>query len=250
MSISTRRVVEMAHWIGASVGRRTRRIGFTRTRRRRAGKTATASKARSAHDQLLTDPDQAVDFRSRHQGRCAGDCDGNFPTAPYKFSRKTGRRHPCHEGGRGNPSPVLPNTHSGDARLVLGAATRLQDIFNQFRRRDAAEPGGVPVEENRPRHPAWRAQGQYRTPTCRLGDDRGVPQGRNAKAKSEFDPRKIPQTWRWMRCATSVASVSKQFGTAGHAARIKGDPRCRRWPGAIAADRSTHVSAAMVEAAE
>ena len=29
-------------------------------------------------DQLLTDPDQAVDFVAAHQGRCAGDRDGDL----------------------------------------------------------------------------------------------------------------------------------------------------------------------------
>ena len=131
----TRRVVDMAHWIGASVEGE---LGVLGSLEHGGGEQEDGHgvEGEVSHDQLLTDPDQAVDFVTRHQRRRAGDRDGNFARRLQVFAQAR-RRHPRDAGGRGDPPPLAEHA-SSDAWLLLGAAAsagRLQPV----RRRHAAD---------------------------------------------------------------------------------------------------------------
>ena len=115
----TRRVVDMAHWIGASVEGE---LGVLGSLEHGGGEQEDGHgvEGEVSHDQLLTDPGSGRRFRSRHQGRCAGDRDG-YLARRLQILAQAGRRHSRDAGGRGNPSPAAEYA-SGDARLVVGAA--------------------------------------------------------------------------------------------------------------------------------
>src|SRR6201995_4598942 len=135
----TRRVVEMAHWIGASVE------GVLGSLEHGGGEQEDGhgAEGKIGHDQLLTDPDQAVDFvRTTHVDALAiamGTSHG-----AYKFTRKPDGEilamHVVEEIHR-----RLPSTH-----LVMHGSSSvpqpLQDLFNQFGG-EMPQTWGVPVEE-------------------------------------------------------------------------------------------------------
>ena len=171
----TRRVVEMAHWIGASVEGE---LGVLGSLEHGGGEQEDGHgvEGKVSHDQLLTDPDQAVDFVRATKVDALAIAMGTSHGA-YKFSRKPDgdilAMNVVEEIHR-----RLPNTH-----LVMHGSSSvpqaLQDMFNAVRRRDAADLGRA-GRGDRARHPARRAQGQHRH-RLPAGDDRGVPQGRNAR---------------------------------------------------------------------
>ena len=145
-----------------------------------------ARKASSHRDQLLTDPDQAVDFVARDQGRRAGDRHGHLARR-LQVHAQAGRRDPRDERHRGDPRK-LPNTH-----LVMHGSSsvpqELQDVFNATAAR-CAQTYGVPVEEivRGIRHGVRKVNIDT---DCRLADDRPVPRGRASRTRREFDPRKF-----------------------------------------------------------
>ena len=102
-----------------------------------------AWKGRSSHDQLLTDPDQAVDFVMRTKVDALAIACGTSHGA-YKFTRAAGRRHPRDGGHRGDP-PQAAEYASGHAWLVIRSAA-LQDVINRFGG-EMPQTYGVPVEE-------------------------------------------------------------------------------------------------------
>jgi fructose-bisphosphate aldolase class II len=137
----TERVARMAHWVGASVEGELGVLGSLETGMARP-RTATARKARS-HDQLLTDPDQAVDFVMRTKVDALAIACGTSHGA-YKFSRKPDgdilAMNVIEEIHR-----KLPNTH-----LVMHGSSSvpqdLQDVINAFGG-EMPQTWGVPVEE-------------------------------------------------------------------------------------------------------
>ncbi len=70
-------------------------------------RTATASRACSSHDQLLTDPDQAVEFVEGHRRRRPGHRHGHQPRR-LQVHAQAGRRRPGHERDRGDPPAACP----------------------------------------------------------------------------------------------------------------------------------------------
>jgi len=68
-------------------------------------------KARVSHDQLLTDPDQAVDFVRATKVDALAIADGDLRTAPTSSRVNRTGGHPRHESGRGIHRR-LPNTLS------------------------------------------------------------------------------------------------------------------------------------------
>ena len=183
----TRRVVDMAHWIGASVEGE---LGVLGSLEHGGGEQEDGHgvEGEVSHDQLLTDPDQAVDFVRATKVDALAIAMGTSHGA-YKFSRKPDgdilAMRVVEEIHR-----RLPNTH-----LVMHGSSSvpqpLQDAFNAVRRRDAADLGRA-GRGNRPWHQAWRPQGQYRH-RLPAGDDRGVPQGGDAKQK-RIRSAQIPET--------------------------------------------------------
>ena len=138
----TRRVVEMAHWIGASVEGE---LGVLGSLEHGGGEQEDGHgvEGEVSRDQLLTDPDQAVDF-VRATGVDALAIAMGTSHGAYKFSRKPDgdilAMRVVEEIHR-----RLPNTH-----LVMHGSSSvpqpLQDMFNQFGG-EMPQTWGVPVEE-------------------------------------------------------------------------------------------------------
>ena len=182
----TRRVVEMAHWIGASVEGE---LGVLGSLEHGGGEQEDGHgvEGKVSHDQLLTDPDQAVDFVRATKVDALAIAMGTSHGA-YKFTRKPDGEilamkvvEEIHRR--------LPNTH-----LVMHGSSSvpqaLQDAVQPVRRRDAADLGRA-GRGDRPRHPAWRPQGQYRY-RLPAGDDGCLPQGRRAE-QERIRSAKIPE---------------------------------------------------------
>jgi len=110
----TRRVVEMAHWIGASVEGE---LGVLGSLEHGGGEQEDGHgvEGKVGRDQLLTDPDQAVDFVRATKVDALAIAMGTLARC-LQVLAQTGRRHPRHEGGRGNPPPAAQHA-SGDARF-------------------------------------------------------------------------------------------------------------------------------------
>ena len=204
----------MAHWIGASVEGE---LGVLGSLEHGGGEQEDGHgvEGKISHDQLLTDPDQAVDFVRATKVDALAIAMGTSHGA-YKFTRKPDGEilamHVVEEIHR-----AAAQHASGDARLVVGAAAAAGHV-QPVRRRDAADLGRA-GRGDRARHQARRAQGQYRH-RLPAGDDRGVPQGGACRAKSEFDPRKFLKPA--MDALRDLCRERfEQFGTAGNASRIK-----------------------------
>src|SRR5881394_3604228 len=138
----TRRVVDMAHWIGASVEGE---LGVLGSLEHGGGEQEDGHgvEGEVSHDQLLTDPDQAVDFVRATKVDALAIAMGTSHGA-YKFTRKPDGAvlamnviEEIHQR--------LPNTH-----LVMHGSSsvpqELQDVINQYGG-EMPQTWGVPVEE-------------------------------------------------------------------------------------------------------
>ncbi|MCG6859642.1 MAG: fructose-bisphosphate aldolase class II [Salaquimonas sp.] len=209
----TERVARMAHWVGASVEGELGVLGSLETGEGEAedGHGATG---KLSHDQLLTDPDQAVDFVTRTKVDALAIACGTSHGA-YKFSRKPDGDilamrviEEIHH--------KLPNTH-----LVMHGSSsvpqELQDIINAYGG-EMPQTFGVPVEEI-VRGIAHGVRKVNIDTDCRMamtGQFRKIAQENPA----EFDPRKfLKPAMDAMRelCRTRFEA----FGTAGNASKIK-----------------------------
>ncbi|MBL8536947.1 MAG: fructose-bisphosphate aldolase class II [Hyphomonadaceae bacterium] len=138
----TRRVVDMAHWIGASVEGEIGVLGSLETG---SGEKEDGHgfEGKLGHDQLLTDPDQAVAFVEATHVDALAIAMGTSHGA-YKFTRKPdGDILAMHVIEAVHKR--LPNTH-----LVMHGSSSvpqdLQDIINEFGG-GLPRTWGVPVEE-------------------------------------------------------------------------------------------------------
>jgi len=209
----TARVTEMAHWVGASVEGELGVLGSLETGMGEAEDGHGAEGALS-HDQLLTDPDQAVDFVSRTKVDALAIAMGTSHGA-YKFTRKPDKEvlamHVIEEIHR-----KLPNTH-----LVMHGSSSvpqdLQDIFNAYGG-EMRETWGVPVEEIQRgiKHGVRKINIDT---DCRLAMT-GIFRKVATQDKSEFDPRKfLKPAMEAMRALCKLRL--EQFGAAGNASKIK-----------------------------
>ena len=209
----TRRVVDMAHWIGASVEGE---LGVLGSLEHGGGEQEDGHgvEGEVSHDQLLTDPDQAVDFVRATSVDALAIAMGTSHGA-YKFSRKPDgdilAMRVVEEIHR-----RLPNTH-----LVMHGSSSvpqpLQDVVQPVRRRDAAD-FGVPVEEivRGIRHGVRKVNIDT---DCRLAMTAAFRKVAT-QARSEFDPRKFLKPA--MDALRELCRERfEQFGTAGHASQIK-----------------------------
>ena len=138
----TKRVTDMAHWVGASVEGELGVLGSLETGMGEK-EDGHGFEGKLDHSQLLTDPDQAVDFVKRTGVDALAIAMGTSHGA-YKFSRKPDgavlAMHVIEEIHR-----RLPNTH-----LVMHGSSSvpqdLQDIINQYGGK-MPQTWGVPVEE-------------------------------------------------------------------------------------------------------
>jgi fructose-bisphosphate aldolase class II len=209
----TARVAAMAHAVGASVEGELGVLGSLETGHGEAEDGHGAEGALS-HDQLLTDPDQAVDFVARtHVDALAIACGTSH--GAYKFSRKPDgdilAMHVIEAIHR-----KLPNTH-----LVMHGSSsvpqELQDVINAFGG-EMPQTFGVPVEEivRGIRHGVRKVNIDTDCRMAMAGQFRKVAQSHRA----EFDPRKfLKPAMDAMR--DLCRARFEAFGTAGNASLIK-----------------------------
>lgn len=209
----TARVSEMAHMVGASVEGELGVLGSLETGEGEAEDGHGAS-GKLDHSQLLTDPDQAVDFVARTKVDALAIACGTSHGA-YKFSRKPdgeilamGVIEAIHTR--------LPNTH-----LVMHGSSSvpqdLQDIINEFGG-EMPQTFGVPVEEivRGIKHGVRKVNIDTDCRMAMTGQIRRVL----SENRAEFDPRKYLKPA--MEAMREVCKARLEaFGTAGHAGKIK-----------------------------
>lgn len=209
----TRRVVDMAHWVGASVEGE---LGVLGSLEHGTGEQEDGHGAEGtlSHDQLLTNPDEAVAFVRATKVDALAIAMGTSHGA-YKFSRKPDGAilamnviREIHER--------LPQTH-----LVMhGSSSVPQELQEEFKRfgGEMKATWGVPVEEIQTGIRYGVRKVNIDT-DCRLAmaaQFRKVAQ----ETRSEFDPRKfLKPAMDSMR--TLCRARYEDFGTAGQASKIR-----------------------------
>ncbi len=212
----TRRVTEAAHSVGASVEGELGVLGSLETGE--AGvEDGSGAEGKLSHDQLLTDPDQAVDFVAQTKVDALAIACGTSHGA-YKFSRKP-------DGDILSMETIaaihakLPDTH-----LVMHGSSsvpqELQDLINAHGGH-MPQTYGVPIEEIE-RGIRMGVRKVNIDTDCRMamtGQFRKVAQ----ENPGEFDPRKflIPAM---KELETLCRDRFERFGTAGQASKIKPVP--------------------------
>ena len=213
----TRKVAEMAHWVGASVEGELGVLGSLETGQGEK-EDGHGFEGTLSHDQLLTDPDQAVDFVSKTGVDALAIAMGTSHGA-YKFTRKPdgdilamGVIEEIHRR--------LPNTH-----LVMHGSSSvpqdLQDIINQYGGQ-MPQTFGVPVEEIQRgiKHGVRKINIDTDNRMAMTGQIRRVLQ----ENPGEFDPRKYLKPA--MDAMRKICHQRfEEFGTAGHADKIKVIPQ-------------------------
>jgi fructose-bisphosphate aldolase, class II len=209
----TRRVTEMAHWVGASVEGE---LGVLGSLEHGGGEQEDGHgvEGHVSHDQLLTDPDQAVDFVARTGVDALAIAMGTSHGA-YKFSRKPDGAilamhviKAIHE--------KLPDTH-----LVMHGSSsvpqELQEIFNAHGGAMKAT-WGVPVEEIQTgiRHGVRKVNIDTDCRLAMTAEFRRVAM----ENRAEFDPRKFLKP-AMDAMKTLCRQRFEDFGTAGNASKIK-----------------------------
>jgi fructose-bisphosphate aldolase class II len=212
----TRRVVDMAHWIGASVEGE---LGVLGSLEHGGGEQEDGHgvEGKVSHDQLLTDPDQAVDFVRATKVDALAIAMGTSHGA-YKFSRKP-------DGDILAMDVVeeihrrLPNTH-----LVMhGSSSVPQELLQLIRENGGQmkETYGVPVEE---------IQEGIRHGVRKVNIDTDIRLAMTGAIRkffhenpSKFDPREYLKPAMLAAKAICVARY-QQFGCAGKASLIKPVP--------------------------
>ena len=209
----TRRVTRDAHAVGASVEGELGVLGSLETGEA-AAEDGSGAEGRLSHDQLLTDPDQAVDFVMQTKCDALAIACGTSHGA-YKFSRKP--------DGAILAMNVIEAIHQRlpDTHLVMHGSSSvpqyLQDLINAHGG-EMPQTYGVPVEEIE-RGIAMGVRKVNIDTDCRMamaGQFRKVAQENPA----EFDPRKfmIPAM---KELEALCRDRFERFGTAGNASRIR-----------------------------
>ncbi|PSB23835.1 class II fructose-bisphosphate aldolase [Stenomitos frigidus] len=210
---TTREVVKVAHAIGVSVEGELGCLGSLETGKGEA-EDGHGFEGALSHDQLLTDPDEAVEFVEQTQVDALAVAIGTSHGA-YKFTRKpTGeilaisRIEEIHRR--------LPNTH-----LVMhGSSSVPEDLIAIINQYGGAIPEtyGVPVEEIQKGIKSGVRKVNIDTDN-RLAITAAVREAL-AKDPKEFDPRHfLKPSIKYMQKV--CADRYQQFGTAGNASKIK-----------------------------
>jgi fructose-bisphosphate aldolase class II len=209
----TSRVVAAAHAVGASVEGE---LGVLGSLEHGAGEQEDGhgAEGRLSRDQLLTDPDQAVDFVTRTKVDALAIAMGTSHGA-YKFSRKPDGEILSMQVVEAIHAK-LPNIH-----LVMhGSSSVPQDLQNDFNAHGGAmrQTWGVPVDEivRGIRHGVRKVNIDT---DCRLAMAAEFRRVMTTKP-DEFDPRKFLKP-AMDRMRDLCRERFEQFGTAGQAARIK-----------------------------
>ncbi|KAA0917475.1 class II fructose-bisphosphate aldolase [Aquicoccus porphyridii] len=209
----TARVARMAHWVGASVEGELGVLGSLETGEA-AEEDGSGAVGKLSHDQLLTDPDEAVEFVKLTNVDALAIACGTSHGA-YKFSQKpTGetlaikRIEEIHA--------KIPNVH-----LVMHGSSSvpqyLQDLINAYGG-EMPQTYGVPIEEIERGIKSGVRKVNIDTDNrmAITGSFRKVAQ----EKPKEFDPRKfmIPAMDEMEKLC---ADRFERFGTAGNASKIK-----------------------------
>jgi fructose-bisphosphate aldolase class II len=209
----TRRVVDMAHWAGVSVEGE---LGVLGSLESGMGEKEDGHGAEGvlSHDQLLTDPDQAVDFVRKTEVDALAIAMGTSHGA-YKFTRQPDgsvlAMNVIEEIHR-----RLPNTH-----LVMHGSSSvpqdLQDVINAFGG-EMPQTWGVPVEEIQRgiRHGVRKINIDTDNRMAMTGQIRRVL----SESPAEFDPRKYLKPAMEAMQKVCLQRL-EEFGAAGHAGQIK-----------------------------
>jgi fructose-bisphosphate aldolase class II len=209
----TRKVTEMAHWVGASVEGELGVLGSLETGMGEK-EDGHGFEGVLSHDQLLTDPDQAVDFVKATEVDALAIAMGTSHGA-YKFTRRPDgdvlAMHVIEE-----IHAKLPNTH-----LVMhGSSTvpqELQEIINKYGG-EMPQTWGVPVEEIQRgiKHGVRKINIDTDNRMAMTGAIRKV----FAEKPGEFDPRAYLKPAKEAMRALCRQRF-EEFGTAGWASKIK-----------------------------
>ena len=212
----TERVARMAHWVGASVEGELGVLGSLESGQGEA-EDGHGAEGTLSRDQLLTDPDQAVDFVLRTRVDALAIACGTSHGA-YKFTRQPDGDilamdviEAIHE--------KLPNTH-----LVMHGSSsvpqELQDVINKYGG-EMPQTWGVPVEEiaRGIRHGVRKVNIDTDCRMAMAGQFRRVAMENPA----EFDPRKFLKP-AMDALRDLCRDRFERFGTAGNASRIKAIP--------------------------
>ena len=212
----TKNVVDMAHWVGASVEGELGVLGSLETGMGEK-EDGHGFEGKLGHDQLLTDPDQAVDFVKATQVDALAIAMGTSHGA-YKFTRKPDgdvlAMNVIEEIHR-----RLPNTH-----LVMHGSSSvpqdLQDVINQYGGK-MPQTWGVPVAEIQRgiKHGVRKINIDTDNRMAMTGAIRKIL----VENPGEFDPRKyLKPAMDAMRVI--CAQRFEEFGTAGQAHKIRPIP--------------------------
>jgi fructose-bisphosphate aldolase, class II len=209
----TRNVVDMAHWVGASVEGELGVLGSLETGMGEK-EDGHGFEGKLGHDQLLTDPDQAVEFVKATQVDALAIAMGTSHGA-YKFTRKPDgdvlAMNVIEEIHR-----RLPNTH-----LVMHGSSSvpqdLQDIINQYGGQ-MPQTWGVPVEEIQRgiKHGVRKINIDTDNRMAITGAIRKVL----AEKPGEFDPRAYLKPAKEAMRKLCIERY-QQFGCEGQASKIK-----------------------------
>lgn len=209
----TRRVVDMAHWVGASVEGELGVLGSLETGMGDK-EDGHGAEGKLSHDQLLTNPDEAVKFVQETKVDALAIAMGTSHGA-YKFTRKPDGEILAMRVVE-EIHTRLPNTH-----LVMHGSSSvpqaLQDVFNRFGG-EMPQTWGVPVEEivRGIKHGVRKVNIDT---DCRLAMAAAFRKVA-VQSKSEFDPRKFLKP-AMDALRELCRDRFEQFGTAGNAAGIK-----------------------------
>lgn len=209
----TRRVAQLAHGVGVSVEGELGVLGSLETGHGEA-EDGHGAEGKLSHEQLLTDPDQAVEFVEATRVDALAIAMGTSHGA-YKFTRKPdGEVLAMHVVEAIHAK--LPNIH-----LVMhGSSSVPQDLQEAFNAAGGEMPKtwGVPVEEiaRGIRHGVRKVNIDT---DCRLAMAAAIRRVANSN-RGEFDPRKFMKP-----AMDALRDLCKQrfeqFGTAGQASKIR-----------------------------
>ncbi|APO71988.1 class II fructose-bisphosphate aldolase [Rhizobium mongolense] len=209
----TERVTRIAHWLGVSVEGELGVLGSLESGTG-AAEDGHGAEGDLSHEQLLTDPDQAVDFVARTGVDALAIACGTSHGA-YKFTR-------APDGDILAMSVIqaihlkLPNTH-----LVMHGSSsvpqEMQDVINRYGGR-MPQTYGVPVEEIERgiRHGVRKVNIDTDCRMAMAGQFRKIA----AEHPEEFDPRKFLKP-AMDALRNLCLDRFERFGTAGNASRIK-----------------------------
>ncbi|PRH84702.1 fructose-bisphosphate aldolase class II [Labrys okinawensis] len=209
----TRRVVDMAHWVGASVEGELGVLGSLESGMGEA-EDGHGAEGELSHDQLLTDPDEAVRFVKDTRVDALAIAMGTSHGA-YKFSRKP-------DGAILAMNVIKEiNQRMPEMHLVMHGSSsvpqELQDIINKYGG-EMPQTWGVPVEEIQLgiKHGVRKVNIDTDCRMAITGQIRRI----FAENPGEFDPRKYLKP-----AQDAMIKLCKQryeeFGTAGQAGKIK-----------------------------